>query len=691
MPAKYAKSCFGEWSRDADNLPCFDLEPGLVPPFGPVLRHHIGHSGLHVLADHLGRLQFFVSSPRGAMCLNPLDGTAGLGVYVRLQVGEADVGVFPARRSEEPGSSVRWGIGYATYVSEAEVDARRVTAELDLVLPPERSLLLVHLTLRVRGKEALPCVVRVGTDMGLASLPETAEDHRHLFRKPGVAMFTDLHPYVGDLFIASSQEWSAAPDDGHLALTREADLRPRAAFTATFLLGCGPDCSVDWLGQELVTHSADALREANAERLTGLRLRTPELWMQEECLWDDALFSSFVCQPPDGGRPRVSPGGTVLFGDWSGHRTEADAAGVRDLLTLCLPLAEVAPTVAESTLLAVTAGQARSGRCPNTLGQLPADLVDPHRDRSDLEILFLLSWMGLLAGRADLSVLDAEVPCADGDPAPVWDHLRSAYHWLSHEVRTGPNGHIRLLAGDWNGLLNQAGTLGQGESVLNTAMLCYALRPLVEVARKREDNELADDAAAWHRGLSEAVGEAFDGGWFIRAYTDRGKSIGNTASGRLFVDVQAWAALARCGTPTQRAQALRATLELCATDEGVTSLSRAHPCPPPTEVSSAQLLPGDRENGGVSAAVSAWLVWALVTEGLKDRAFPQWELASLRHRSAGPRPLPPELAAASGWTSSGAAGGRAGLPALVDSLAGNCFPAAGAFAWQGFAMRKLLA
>ena len=692
MPPKYAQSHFGEWSRDASNLPCFDLKPGLVPPFGPALRHHIGHQGLHVLADHLGRLQFFVGGAQGALCLNPLDRTAGLGIYVRLRLGEAEAAVFPAPYSDGPGSSVRWGIGYATYVSEAEIEGRRVAVELDVVLPPERTFLLVELTLRVRGRETLPCVVRVGTDMGLAPLSEDQEGRPHLFRKPGVAMFTDLHPDVGDLFIASGQEWHAVADDGHLALAREAELRPRSAFTATFLLGSGADCSVDWLGQELVAHSADRLREATAERLANLRLRAPELWMQEECLWDDALFSAFVCQRPGDGRPTVSAGGAVLFGPSSGQRAENQTvAAVRDLLTLCLPLGQVAPDTAESTLLAVTAGQASSGRCPAVLGQPPTESIDSGKDRSDLEILFLISWMELLAGRADLAVLDVRTPYVDGEPVPVWDHLCSAYHWLSYELRTGPNGHVRLLAGDWNRFLDKAGALGQGESVLNTAMLCYALRPLVDIARRREDNELAEDAAAWHRRLAEAVGEAFDGGWFIRAYTDHGTSIGNAASGRLFADVQAWAVLARCGTPTQRAQALRATLERCASEEGLTSLSRPYPCPPPAEISSIQLLSGDRENGGVSAAVWAWLIWALATEGQKEKAFPQWELASLRQRSAGARPLPPELVTASEWTSSGATGGRAGLPAPVDGLAGDCFPAAAAFAWQGFAMRKLLA
>ena len=120
-----------------------------------------------------------------------------------------------------------------------------------------------------------------------------------------------------------------------------------------------------------------------------------------------------------------------------------------------------------------------------------------------------------------------------------------------------------MLGGDWSAVLNRAGRGGVGESVLNTAVLCTALRTLADLCRGQGVSDFADRAASACAAFSQAVGDTFVEGAFLRAYTDAGSPVGDPREGPVFLDVQAWAVLGRCGTVTQRKEALDTVLNAC--------------------------------------------------------------------------------------------------------------------------------
>jgi cellobiose phosphorylase len=244
-----------------------------------------------------------------------------------------------------------------------------------------------------------------------------------------------------------------------------------------------------------------------------------------------------------------------------------------------------------------------------------------------------------------------------------------------------------MLSGDLNPALDRVGIAGAGESMLNTAMMVYALHPLVDWARRRNQEPLAAEWSAWERTLREAVSEAYGRNAFVRAYTDTGDPVGD-GTDTAFAEAQAWAVIARCGTDTQRAEALD-TLVRSSGDTGLPALTVPYGVPP-QDVSSWRTAPGDGWNGGFCAVTAAWCVWALAAERRMADALAEWERATIRRRAAlNPKTAVPWLTNVA-ETASHLAGGRAGGSVLGDSAQSGNVPDILSVAWSEFALHMAL-
>src|SRR5690606_30633017 len=111
--------------------------------------------------------------------------------------------------------------------------------------------------------------------------------------------------------------------------------------------------------------------------------------------------------------------------------------------------------------------------------------------------------------------------------------------------------------------------------------------------------------------LRAAAAAGFDGQWFVRGYTDEGAPFGTLAEKRVFLNAQSWCVLGGCGTPAMRRSAMRAVLDHCHSDLGLTLMSRPYACPPPHDVSNCPIPAGEGENAGVWPQTVHWAIWAL--------------------------------------------------------------------------------
>ncbi len=693
---------FGIWERDEFNLPRLRINPLELPAAGTPWCHLLGNGRLAVLAGADGRLRFLAADAEAPASLTPAGPGEGGAFYLTVTAnGGRPRSLLQCELHAAEVPEWEWGIGQVAYTGEPVLDAVagvHLRFRLEAVLPPDHGHLILVLTLEnplkipVSLRLAAGCQVRRPAGAPLNPLPA--------FCRQGVAMVTDVHPVVGDVFLAGGDGWTAGePLPGRLRLEREVHLPPRHSERLMLLAGVQRDCSLARVLQALAAADPAVARAAWKTRLEQAP-KPAELWLREEAQWQTGCWlacrvSSRSAANPlfgaTGGELRLGLGGAGLAGSAPAH-----PAASAELLQVCLALTGEDRPLVLHTLLALTARQERSGRLPAWPNQAPAHRPDPTRDRSDLELWLLVAWLTLLETwpeKEAAAVLNLPVPFAEGGVTPLWEHLAQAWRWVRVEIGAGRHGLLRLLAGDWCGWLDRAGRDWRGESVVTTAMAVYAAERLARWARNYGDSTAATLFELARDEYRQAVGDAFDAdaGWFRRGYADSGAGIGDAGDGRLFLDAQAWAVLACGGTMAQRNAALDHALATNGAAAGLALVSLPWP-PPPEPTLTSQFLPsGEGPNGGVSQAANAWLGWALATAGRREAAMALVEKMALRARLAeiGASRLP--HLQENLWCNGPATGVREGGPALAFAESATGCPATAPAAWFLFALRRALA
>jgi cyclic beta-1,2-glucan synthetase len=179
--------------------------------------------------------------------------------------------------------------------------------------------------------------------------------------------------------------------------------------------------------------------------------------------------------------------------------------------------------------------------------------------------------------------------------------------------------------------MNRVGILGQGESVWLGFFLYDVLSQFGALARRHDDPNLAELCAAEGARLrANLERQAWDGGWYRRAWFDDGTPLGSKESRECRIDSisQSWAVLSGAGDAERTRQAMAAV------DQHL--VRRAHDLiqllDPPFDQSDLDpgyikgYVPGVRENGGQYTHGAIWAAMAFAALGDSRRA---WELTTL--------------------------------------------------------------
>ena len=213
-------------------------------------------------------------------------------------------------------------------------------------------------------------------------------------------------------------------------------------------------------------------------------------------------------------------------------------------------------------------------------------------------------------------------PTTSDETASLYEHCARA---LDAGLAVGPHGLPLIGGGDWNDGMNRVGENGVGESVWLGWFLHAALDGFVEFADARGDTRRAESWRAHMSALSTALDdEAWDGGWYRRAWYDGGASLGSAANEECRIDsiAQSWAVLSGAGRPDRAAEAMAAVeRELILPHDGLALLFTPPFDRTPLDPGYIKSYPpGLRENGGQYTHAALWSVMALAQLGEGDKA-----------------------------------------------------------------------
>jgi cyclic beta-1,2-glucan synthetase len=423
------------------------------------------------------------------------------------------------------------------------------------------------------------------------------------------------------------------------ALQAPFDLEPGAEFEVVFFLGGAEDVAT-------VRRLLERYREPG---------RVQAALQEATALWERILTAVQVATP--------DPGMDVLLNRWllyqalscrvwgrSALYQSGGAYGYRDQLQDSMALVYGAREEARAHLLRAAARQFVEGDVQHWWHPPAGKGIRTHFSDDYLWLPFVVSHY--VATTGDAAVLDEHIPFLVGPALPpdkeedygqprptdetatLYEHCVRA---LRHGFRFGAHGLPLMGTGDWNDGMNRVGSEGKGESVWVGWFLASCLRRFADLAEGRGDRAWASTCREQAEAVRQAIeAQAWDGGWYRRAYFDDGTLLGSAENDECQIDsiAQSWAVLSGAGEPERAKKAMAAVDERLVRREDELILLFT----PPFDHGKLEpgyikgYVPGIRENGGQYTHAATWVVQAAGQLGQGRHAKDLFDLLSpVRH------------------------------------------------------------
>ncbi len=218
----------------------------------------------------------------------------------------------------------------------------------------------------------------------------------------------------------------------------------------------------------------------------------------------------------------------------------------------------------------------------------------------------------------ELEFFDEEVPYADGGTGTVYEHLTKILDFSAEYI--GQTGICQGLRADWNDCLN----LGGGESSMVSFMHHWALKIFIKSAEKLgrdEDIKKYTEMADKVKKACEDV--LWDGEWYLRGFTKKGKKIGTKDSneGKIFLNAQSWAVFSDVASKNRAVKCMDAVDKYLYSDYGIHLLWPAYGKPDDDIGYVTRVYKGVKENASIFSHPNPWAVIAECNLGRGSKAM----------------------------------------------------------------------
>ncbi|MBU0687697.1 MAG: glycosyl transferase [Candidatus Margulisbacteria bacterium] len=241
---------------------------------------------------------------------------------------------------------------------------------------------------------------------------------------------------------------------------------------------------------------------------------------------------------------------------------------------------------------------------------------------SDDHLWLIISVAQYIKETGDVAFLEERIPFESGNLASLYDHLEKAINFTITNL--GPHGLPLMFFADWNDCLNLPGSKGRGESVMVAQMLVYTAKEMARLAEISGRNKEIDKYREIAKKMTDQINEvAWDGAWYVRAFTDDGKPVGSSKceEGKIYLETQGWAVMSGVAEGERAQKCMDSVNKHLATKYGIVLLDPPYDGYRPNIGSITFYPPGLKENGAIFCHPNPWAMIAEAMVGRGDRAF----------------------------------------------------------------------